>query len=64
MIAKNLGVCFDPLLQIVKHINAVVKGSFFQLQSIVKVKNVLSSKDLEIVIHALISSQLDYCSSL
>ncbi len=27
--AKNLGVHFDPLLQFDKHVNAVVKSSFF-----------------------------------
>ncbi len=34
------------------------------LRSVAKVKHFLSSKDLEIVIHALISSRLDYCNSL
>ncbi len=53
--AKNLGVHFDPLLQFDKHVNAVVKSSFFHLRSVAKVKHFLSSKDLEIVIHALIS---------
>lgn len=62
--AKNLSVYFDPHLQFHKHINTVVKSSFFQLRSVAKVKRFLSSKDLEIVIHALISSRLDYCNSL
>lgn len=62
--AKNLGVYFDPLFQFDKHINAVVKSSFFQLRSVAKVKHFLSRKDLEVVIHALISSRLDYCNSL
>ncbi len=62
--AKNLGVHFDPLLQFDKHVKAVVKSSFFHLRSVAKVKHFLSSKDLEIVIHALISSRLDYCNSL
>ncbi len=63
--AKNLGVHFDPLLQFDKHVNTVVKSRFFFfLRSVAKVKHFLSSNDLEIVIHALISSRLDYCSSL
>ncbi len=62
--AKNLGVHFDPLLQFDKHVNAVVKSSFFHLRSVAKVKHFLSSKDLEIVFHALISSRLDYCNYL
>jgi len=39
--AKNLGVHFYPLLQFDKHVNAVVKSSYFQLRSIAKVKNFL-----------------------
>ncbi len=62
--AKNLGVHFDPLLQFDKHVKAVVKSSFFHLRSVAKVKHFLSNKDLEIVIHAQISSRLDYCNSL
>ncbi len=62
--AKNLGVHFYPLLQFDKHVNAVVKSSFFQLRSAAKVKHFLSIRDLERVIHALISSHLDYCNYL
>lgn len=61
---KNLGVHFDQLLQFDKHVNTVVKNSFLHLRSVAKVKHFLSQKDLEIVIHALISSRLDYCNSL
>ncbi len=57
-------VYFDHLLQFDKHVDAVVKSSFFHLRSVAKVKHFLSSKDLEIVINALIHSQLDYCNSL
>jgi len=61
---KNLGVHFDPSLHFDKQVNTVVKSSFFHLRSVVKVKHFLSLKDLEIVIHALVSSRLDYCNSL
>ncbi len=57
-------VYFDHLLQFDKHVDAVLKSSFFHLRSVAKVKHFLSMKDLEIVIHALISSQLDNCNSL
>lgn len=61
---KNLVFIFDSTLKLDKQINSVVRGSFFQLRSISKLKNILSSKDLETVIHAFISSRLDYCNSL
>lgn len=47
-----------------RQISAVVKSSFFNLKSTAKVKHFLSKSDLEIVIHSLISSRLDYCNSL
>ncbi len=62
--ARNLGVIFDPALQFDKQINSVVKSEFFQLRMIAKIKYFLSFKDLETVIHAFISSRLDYCNSL
>ena len=62
--AKNLGVLFDSAFKLDKQINAIVKSSFFHLRSIAKIKPFLSAHDLEIVIHALISSRLDYCNSL
>ncbi len=42
----------------------MVKGSFFHLRSIAKLKQLLPHKDLETVIHAFITSRLDYCNSL
>lgn len=61
---KSLGVIMDSSLNFKKQIGAVVKGSFFNLRSIAKVKHFLSSKDLEIVVHSFITSKLDYCNSL
>ncbi len=42
---------------------AVVRASFLQLRVLTKVKPFLSSSDFEKVIHAFISSRLDYCNS-
>lgn len=61
---RNLGVIFDAELKFDKQINAVVKGSFFQLRGIARLKGFLSTKDMETVIHAFISSRLDYYNSL
>lgn len=61
---KNLGVIFDSSLFFDKQISAVIRGSFFHLRSIAKLKNILSSKDLEVAIHAFVTSRLDYCNSL
>ena len=62
--AKNLGVLFDSAFKFDKQVNTIVKTSFFHLRSIAKIKSFLSAHNLEIVIHALISSRLAYCNSL
>lgn len=61
---KNLGVIFDNGLKFDEQINSVVRSSFYHLRSIAKLKAFLTVKDLETVIHAFISSRLDYCNSL
>ena len=53
---QYLGVILDPELCLDNQICNVVKNSFYQL------KSALFHKDLEIVIHAFITS-LDYCNS-
>jgi len=54
----------DSELALTKQINSVVRNSFYQLQIISNFKSFLSAQDLEKVIHAFITSHLDYCNSL
>ncbi len=61
---RNLGVTFDSELKFDRQVSAVVKGSFYQLRIIAKLKRIRSFEDMETVIHAFISSRLDYCNSL
>lgn len=62
--ARNLGVILDSGLCLDKQISSVVKNSFYQLRIISNLKSFLSHSDLEKVIHAFITSRLDYCNSL
>lgn len=62
--ARNLGVIFDSALKFDKQINSVVKGCFFHLRNIAKLKPLLSFNDLKTVTNTLISSGLDYCNAL
>ncbi len=64
LVVKNLGVYFDSALKFDKQISTVVKTIFFHLRVLAKVKPFLSFKDFEKVIHAFISSRLNYCNSL
>jgi len=61
---KNLGVIFDSSLKFDKQVNAVVQSGFFQLRTLEKVKQFLSVEDLERVMHAFVTSRLDYCNAL
>uniref|UniRef100_A0A4W5Q8G8 Reverse transcriptase domain-containing protein n=1 Tax=Hucho hucho TaxID=62062 RepID=A0A4W5Q8G8_9TELE len=60
----NLGVKMDCDFQLEKQINSVVKASFFQLRLLTKLKPFLSFVDFERVIHAFITTRLDYCNAL
>lgn len=61
---RNLGVIFDPDLSFDAHIRQVCKTAFFHLRSIMKIRNILSLKDAEKLVHAFITSRLDYCNSV
>ncbi len=61
---KNLGVTMDSALVLDKQVSSVVKAAFYQLRIISKLKSILSFKDLETIIHAFVSSRIDYCNSV
>ena len=63
-VVSNLGVKLDNALNLEKQISDVVSSSFYHLRLLAKIKPVLSFNDLERVIHAFISSRLDYCNAL
>ena len=57
----SLGVKVDNALKLDKQINHIVKSSFYHLRLLAKV---LSFKDFERVIHAFVTTRLDYCYAL
>lgn len=62
--ARNLGVIFDSSMTMHDHIGKVTQMSFLQLRSIRAIKDSLTPSALENVIHAFITSRLDYGNSL
>uniref|UniRef100_A0A3P9MP71 Reverse transcriptase domain-containing protein n=1 Tax=Oryzias latipes TaxID=8090 RepID=A0A3P9MP71_ORYLA len=60
----NLGVKMDTGFNLDRQISSVVRSSFFQLRQLAKVKSFLSRKHFETVIHAFVTTRLDYCNSL
>ncbi len=60
----NLGVLIDFTLSFNDHIGKVVKTAFFHLRNISRIQSSLSQQDVETVIHAFVTSQLDSYNSL
>ena len=47
-----------------KHVTSMCKSAFFHLHNIRRIKNYLSRENLLSLVHAFITSRLDYCDSL
>uniref|UniRef100_A0A8C6NZ91 Reverse transcriptase domain-containing protein n=1 Tax=Nothobranchius furzeri TaxID=105023 RepID=A0A8C6NZ91_NOTFU len=61
---RNLGVLFDQSMSLSCHSKHLVKNCFYHLRNISKLRAFTSKLDLEMIIHAFISSRLDYCNSI
>ncbi len=61
---KNLGVILDSNLSFENHISHVTKTAFFHLRNIAKLRNMLTVSDAEKLVHAFMTSRLDYCNAL
>ncbi len=61
---RNLGVHFDESLKLQKHISSVIGSGFYQLCLLSNIKHFLNVTALEMAVHALITSRLDYCNYL
>ncbi len=60
---KNLGVILDSNLSFEKYFPCY-KTAFFHLRNISKLRNMLSVSDAEKLVHAFMTSRLDYCNAL
>ncbi len=61
---RNLGVHMGQAFSLDQHVNYLVRNCFYQLRNIAKLRPVVSTVELEMIIHSFISSRLDYCNSL
>ena len=61
---KNLGVTFDENLSFEKHIKTVAKNTMHQLRNLRHVRPHFDKSSFQIIVHASITSRLDYCNSL
>ena len=61
---RNLGVWFDSNLSMNVHITKTSSAAFYYLHNIRRIRNYLSKSSTETLVHAFISSRVDYSNSL
>ena len=61
---RNIGAVLDEQLSMVPQVSQICKSSFFHLRNIARIHNYLTPQAIKLVIHAFITSKLDYCNSL
>ena len=61
---RNLGVIFDSQMTMAEHVNTVTHNCFYQLHQLRFNRHSLSPDTAKLLIHASISSRVDYCNSL
>ena len=61
---RDLGVVFDQYLTFHDHISGICKCSHFHLRIIGRIWNLLTFDGTAQLIHALITTHLDYCNSI
>ena len=61
---RNLGAWFDSMLSMETHINKVCSSGFYYLHNLRRIGRYLSQDCLVTLIHAFVTSRLDYCNSL
>jgi hypothetical protein len=62
--ARNIGVMFDETMSMKPQINSICKSATYHLRNIGAVRKFLSEESCKKLIHALVSSRLDYGNAL
>ncbi len=60
---RNLGVILETDLSF-SSVKAVTKSAYYHLKNIARIRCFVSSQDLEKLVHAFITSRVDYCNGL
>ena len=61
---RNLGAIFDNKIKLISHVNTVCQKAHNQLRNIGKIQKYLSQDTKEIIVHAFVTTRLDYLNSL
>ena len=61
---KNLGVIIDKFATMEDYVSSICRSAYLQLKNISRLKKHLDKSTLECIVHAFVTSKLDYCNSL
>ena len=62
--ARNLGSWFDAKLTMATHITRTCNSASYYLYNLRRIRKYLSKENTKTLVHAFISSRIDYCNSL
>ena len=63
-VVRNLGSGFDSQLSMSTHISKLCSSAFFHLHNISRIRKFLSPGEIKSLVHAFVTSRVDYCNSL
>ena len=63
-VVRNLGSWFDSQLSMSTHISKLCSSAFFDLHNISRIRKFLSPGETKSLVHAFVTSRVDYCNSL
>ena len=61
---RNLGVMLDESLGMNSHINHICKASLYHIHNVRRISKYLSKECRQSLVHAYVTSRLDYCNSI
>ena len=61
---RDIGAIFDCTFSMIPQVNSVRKSAFYQLRNIARIRKYLPPNTTELLVHAFVSSKLDFCNSL
>ncbi|XP_077987468.1 uncharacterized protein LOC144442071 [Glandiceps talaboti] len=62
--ARNLGTVFDSRMDMKKQVTQVCKSSHYHIRNIGKIRKYLTDDAVKLLVHAFVTSRIDYCNSL
>ena len=61
---RNLGVTLDKHISLEKHVKTIVTGAFLKIREIAFYRKYLTYESAKTLMHAYVTSRIDYCNSL